>query len=301
MSENFTKNSNKNNYSYFKNDIVEYVIVEKPEMYVFRLLVFKKCQKAIIRFWRETMEEEEISLGEIFAIIKQRLLLIISLGIVGLLASALYTFFLVTPMYDSTTQLLVNRTSDSANEIQLSDINTNVQMINTYKDIIKGPVILGDVKDNLASNYTVGELGEMVTIGSNENSQVFSMTVTSADPVEAAEIANEIATTFQANIGEIMKVENVSIISEAVVNPNPISPNVLMNLMLGALVGGMLGLGLAFLQHFMDRTIRDNQFIGQTIGWPDLGVISEMDGDEIATITQYQVTETAKSRRERVR
>ena len=83
------------------------------------------------------MEEEEISLGEIFAIIKQRLLLIISLGIVGLLVSALYTFFLVTPMYDSTTQLLVNRTSDSANEIQLSDINTNVQMINTYKDIIK--------------------------------------------------------------------------------------------------------------------------------------------------------------------
>ena len=247
------------------------------------------------------MEEEEISLGEIFAIIKQRLLLIISLGIVGLLVSALYTFFLVTPMYDSTTQLLVNRTSDSANEIQLSDINTNVQMINTYKDIIKGPVILGDVKDNLSSNYTVVELGNMVTIGSNENSQVFSMTVTSADPVEAAEIANEIATTFQANIGEIMKVENVSIISEAVVNPNPISPNVFMNLVLGALVGGMLGLGLAFLQHFMDRTIRDNQFIGQTIGWPDLGVISEMDVDEIASITQYQVTETAKSRRERVR
>lgn len=91
-------------------------------------------------------------------------------------------------MYDSTTQLLVNRTSDSANEIQLSDINTNVQMIDTYKDIIKGPVILGDVKDNLSSNYTVGELANMVTIGSNENSQVFSMTVISADPVEAAEM-----------------------------------------------------------------------------------------------------------------
>ena len=146
-------------------------------------------------------------------------------------------------MYDSTTQLLVNRTSDSANEIQLSDIITNVQMINTYKDIIKGPVILGDVKENLPSYYTVGELGNMVTIGSNENSQVFSMTVTSVDSVESAQIANEIATTFQTNIGEIMKVENISIISDAVVNPNPISPNILMNLVLGGLVGGMLGLG----------------------------------------------------------
>ena len=62
-------------------------------MYSFRLLVFKTCQEAIIRFWWETMEEEEISLGEIFAIIKVRLLLIISLGILGLLVSALYTFF----------------------------------------------------------------------------------------------------------------------------------------------------------------------------------------------------------------
>ena len=246
------------------------------------------------------MEEEEISLGEIFAIIKQRLLMIISLGILGLLISALYTFFLVTPMYNSTTQLLVNRTSDSANEIQLSDINTNVQMINTYKDIIKGPVILGDVKENVATNYTVGQLADMVTISSNTNSQVFSLTVTSAKPAEAAEIANNIAATFQTNIGEIMKVENVSIISEAVVNPNPISPNTMMNLVLGLLVGGMLGVGLAFLQHFLDRSIRDNQFITQTIGWPDLGVISEMDGDEIATISQHQVTETAKSRRERV-
>lgn len=247
------------------------------------------------------MEEEEISLGEIFAIIKQRMLLIISLGIVGLLISALYTFFLVTPMYDSTTQLLVNRTSDSANEIQLSDINTNVQMINTYKDIIKGPVILGDVKENLATDYTISELAEMVTIGSNENSQVFSMTVTSADPAEAAGIANNIAATFQANIGDIMKVENVSIISEAVVNPNPILPNTMLNLVLGLLVGGMMGLGLAFLLHFMDKTIRDNQFISQTIGWPDLGVISEMDKDEVVAITEFQVIETAKSRRERMR
>jgi capsular polysaccharide biosynthesis protein len=37
--------------------------------------------------------EEEISLGEIFAIIKVRLLLIISLGILGLLVSALYTLY----------------------------------------------------------------------------------------------------------------------------------------------------------------------------------------------------------------
>ena len=45
--------------------------------------------------------EEEISLGEIFAILKQRLGSIIIWSMAGLLLAALYTFFFVTPSYQS--------------------------------------------------------------------------------------------------------------------------------------------------------------------------------------------------------
>jgi capsular exopolysaccharide synthesis family protein len=236
--------------------------------------------------------EDEISLGEIFAIIKKKLVLIISLALVGLSLSAAYTFYLVTPSYNATTQLLVNHKAESGNEIQLEDINTNVQMINTYKDIIKGPVILELVQKKLEPGYSVGQLAGMVSIGSNTDSQVFSLTITTTSPTEAAVIANEIATTFQSNIGEIMNVENVTIISKATVNPNPISPNIPMNLVLGLLVGAMLGAGIAFLLHFMDNTVKDSQFIRQIIGWEDIGVISEMKKDEQMPSTPYRVRQT---------
>lgn len=85
----------------------------------------------------------------------------------------------------------------------------------------------------------------MVVIGVNQNSQVFSLTVTGSDPDEVAEIANEIAWTFQNSIYDIMNVENVSIISEAAVNSQPVSPVVVNNLVIGLGVGLLFGFGIA--------------------------------------------------------
>ncbi len=232
--------------------------------------------------------KEEDSLKGLLAIIKQRLVMIISFGILGLLLTAGYTFFIVTPMYESTTQLLVNRASDGSNGIQLNDINSNVQMINTYKDIIKGPVILGGVKEKLELDYTVEQLADMVAIGANQDSQVFSLTVRGPNAGEAAEIANEIAVTFQSEIVDIMNVENVSIISAAAIHSNPISPVIVNNLLIGLVLGLLLGLGVTFLRYAMVRTIDDYQFITQTIGWPNLGIVSELNKEELTAISEMR-------------
>ena len=228
--------------------------------------------------------EEEISLSEIFAILKQQIFLIIFLAILGVSISAVYTFSAVTPTYNATTQMLVNHKADILREIRLEDINTNVQMINTYKDIIKGPVILEQVQERLERSYSVGQLADMISISSNAESQVFSLTVTTA---------NEIASTFQTSIGKIMNVENVTIISVATINAIPVSPNVPMNLVLGLLVGGMVGVGIAFLRAFMDTTLKDSQFIAQEIGWSDLGAISVIKNEEFNAISEFYELENS--------
>ncbi|WP_373472208.1 YveK family protein [Carnobacterium alterfunditum] len=225
--------------------------------------------------------EEEISLSELFNILKKRLSVIVSLGLIVLIIAAGFTFFIATPEYNATTQILVNRTTESAEGLQLTDINTNVQMINTYKDIIKGPVILNEVQENLETALTTTELSNKIEITTQENSQVFSLTVTDDSPYEAAEIANAVAVTFQNEIGNIMNVENVTIISEAVPVTDQISPNNPLNLVIGLLVGLMLGVGIAFLLEFMDKTVRDERFITETLGWSVLGSVSEMSHDEL--------------------
>ena len=239
--------------------------------------------------------EEEINLSELFGILRKRLAMIVSLGLVALILAAVFTFFIATPKYSSTTQILVNRTKESAEGMQLNDINSNVQMINTYKDIIKGPVILNEVSDKLKGNLTTAELSEKIEIGTQDNSQVFSLTVIDEDPFVAAEIANEVATTFQNEIGNIMNVDNVTIISEAIPNNNQISPNNPLNLVIGLLVGFMLGVGAAFLLEFMDTTVRDEQFIINDLGWTSLGSVSEMSSAELTS--KVETTKQVNSRR----
>ena len=232
--------------------------------------------------------KEEVSLRDLTALIKQRLGMIIGFGLIGLVLAAIYTFLIVTPQYESKTQLLVNRAGDEANGLVLNDINSNVQMINTYKDIIEGPVILGSVVEWLNLPYSVEKLAEQVTISANEDSQVFSLTVTSPDPDEAAEIANEIALTFQSNVVEIMNIENVQIISEAVPDPDPVSPHEVNNLLIGLGVGLLAGFGVAMLRYAMAKTIDDYQYVTQTIGWPNLGAISEMNKEEKMAIADMR-------------
>ncbi|MGB3159715.1 MAG: Wzz/FepE/Etk N-terminal domain-containing protein [Carnobacterium sp.] len=243
--------------------------------------------------------EEEISLAELFAILKKRKIMILSVGLVMLILAAGFTFFIATPQYSSTAQLLVNRKTESTEGIQLTDINTNVQMINTYKDIIKGPVILKPVIDKLEMDLTTAQLSEKIEILTQDNSQVFSLKVTDESPFEAAKIANEVTTTFQNEIGNIMNVENVTIISEATPSNNQISPNNPLNLVIGLLVGLMLGVGAAFLLEFMDKSVRDERFITEEIGWTNLGSVSEMTRDELTTKVsspQQNIKRRAQSR-----
>lgn len=224
--------------------------------------------------------EEEISLVELFGILRKRLGMIIGLSFLGLILSFVFTFFVITPKYSSTTQMLVSQT-ESSQPIQQGDINTNLQLINTYKDIIKGPVILDDVREELALDLTHGELSNKIQVVSDSASQVFSLKVTDTTPYQAAEIANKTAEVFQKNIDQIMNVDNVTVISVAIPDTNPVSPNKTLNLAIGLLLGLMSGIGLAFVLEFLDTTVKDTKFVTDEVGWTNLGSISVLSKDEL--------------------
>ena len=231
------------------------------------------------------MNEEEISLVELFGILKKRMGWIINATLLGLFLAAVFTFFIATPTYSSTTQLLVNRTQ-ATEVIQRSDIDTNVQLINTYKDILRGPVILDPVREELNITDSHGSLRDKITITSENNSQVFSIQVTDDNPYNAAIIANTVATVFQENLDDIMNVDNVTIISEAEPNVIPVSPNNILNLAIGLVLGAMIGIGIVFLLEFLDNTVKDDKFITDDLGWVSLGRVSEMTSDELKTDTR---------------
>lgn len=224
--------------------------------------------------------EEEISFEEIFKFIKNKIKMVIVWSMLGLLISSVYTFFIVTPMYESSSRIVVNQTQNTNQTITNTDIQTNLNLINTYQSIIREPIILEDIVRETQWELTLNELRNKINIQTQENSLVFGISVHDENPYAASELANAIAVSFEEKIGDILEVESVTILSEAVPNLNAISPNTPLNLIFGLIVGMMLGIVFAFLSEFMDKRVKDSKII-EDLNWINLGSVLEMSVGEV--------------------
>ncbi|WP_151736557.1 YveK family protein [Paenibacillus tengchongensis] len=242
------------------------------------------------------MSAQELDLRDYFQIIRKRLWMIVSIVVVVCLLAGIYSLYIKKPVYEASTKIIVNQTPTQAvgTQLDLNQINTNIQLINTYKEIIKTPAILDVVaKDYPQFNTTAEELLKTVNVSSVNNTQVMTLVVRDNSYQRAAEIVNAISLVFKQEIPSLFSVENVSILNEAKVNPpvkpGPVEPNVVLNLAIAFILSLMIGLGIAFLLEYMDDTIKTEADIEKYLGLSTIAMITRLGQEEIKhTETQAQ-------------
>lgn len=243
--------------------------------------------------------EETISLKELFQTLRKRIWMIITLTVLAAVASGVISFYFLTPIYSSSTQILVNKSESNEQQMfSTGEIQTNIQLINTYNDIIKSPAILDIVKADLDLDRSVGALIGQLNVTSATNSQVVTITVQDPDPYMAQDIANTTANVFQEQILPLMNYDNVNILAKAEVGeaPSPIKPKPILNIAIAIVVGLMAGVGLAFLLEYLDNTIKSEQDVDKLLGLPVLGSITEFDQDAVRKSKRKQVNQTTQTR-----
>ncbi len=221
--------------------------------------------------------EATIKLTDFLKIIKRYLLLIIVITSVSIGAAVVINFYVLTPIYAAETQILVNQKSDKRDQyIAAQQIDTDLQLINTYNVIIKSPVILSKVIETLNLNSTPESLTNQISVSSTDNSQVLNIRVEDQKASKAVEISNTIANVFKKEIPVLMKVDNINILSAAKLakNPSPVKPNKLLNIGIAAIIGLMTGIAIAFLRETLDTRIKTEQDIVETLDIPVIGFIS---------------------------
>ncbi|MBM0065889.1 YveK family protein [Alkalicoccobacillus gibsonii] len=224
--------------------------------------------------------EETISLKDMLKTLKRRFKLLIILPIIAMALAAIVSFFFLTPVYESSTQLLITQNNTNLEQgFTQNEIRTNIELINTYNEIIKNARILEPVIETTGLDLSIVELDNMITVSTANDSQVINITVEDVSPDNSALLANTLAEIFEAEIPEIMNVDNVNILSPATVGDDikPISPNPLANILISAVVGLVFGIGLAFLLEFLDTTIKTEKDLEDALDLPVLGAISNMD------------------------
>lgn len=90
--------------------------------------------------------KDTVYLKEVLKVVKQNKWVIVSSTLITLLIGAAIAFFLITPTYQATTQILINQTNkDKESVIQTAEVQANLQLVNTYRVLISSPRILEKV------------------------------------------------------------------------------------------------------------------------------------------------------------
>ena len=155
------------------------------------------------------------------------------------------------------------------------EVQSNIQLVNTYAEIIKSPRILDDVaKEN--KDYSADKLSKMIDVNTEADSQILNVGVRSKSEKESEKIANDVAKVFSKDVPDIMSVDNVSILSKANGTAEKVSPRTIMNLFAGLILGLVLQL-LAALREIFDKRIRTEEDVEKELGVPVLGSIQKLN------------------------
>ncbi|MDY2734905.1 YveK family protein [Intestinibacter sp.] len=219
--------------------------------------------------------EETIDLRELFKIIKRKIWMIILIGLIFGIVSGVVSVFFITPMYQSSTTLIVNK-ENSNSETQLSnsdDINYVQKLAYTYSEIITSRAVLGKTISQLGLDISYKKLASCVTVTNITNTQIIKVDVLYKDPKTAREICDTIPAVFDKEIQRIMKVSGVEVIDKAIVSSSPVKPNKIKNVILASAFGVLLGICIAIVQSLMDTKIKTSSDIKEHLDIPVLGII----------------------------
>ena len=230
--------------------------------------------------------EQELDLLQLWDILKKRWMIVIVIPLIAALTSGIISFFVLKPVYQASTTLIVGKKAadDTAQQAgALLDYNVlmaNKQLAKTYGAIAKSRTVEQKVIDKLKIPLTAEQLDGKIKVEPVKDTEVLEFAVTDYNPEMAAKIANAIAEEFSEMVIDVKKVDSVSIIDKAVPPAHPVKPNKKLNVLIAFAVGLMAAVGLAFLLEFLDNTVKNENDVEELLGLPVLGVIPLYNGDE---------------------
>lgn len=221
----------------------------------------------------------EIDLLELAKAVLRRWWLIVILVAVAGSISAYRTVKYVVPVYQARATLFIGKESASLSSLSLDDLYIGGQLISDYKQLITTRAVTQTVIDELGLNAKPKDLTGNIGISDITDSRFMYVAYTDPIPERAQLIVNKLSQVLVEKAGTVVGVKNIQIVDSALTPENPIGPSLKKNVVIAAFIGGVLALGLIFLEIFMQNTVKNESEIEKLIQVPVLGTIPKFKGE----------------------
>ncbi len=204
---------------------------------------------------------------------------VVLLCLFATIAGAALLNWQTTPQYDSTAQLFIStRESDTADAYQGGLFAS--QRVTSYADLVETRKLAEQVAEELEGTVDPDDLREAVEAEVVPETVNLKITATDPDPVVARDIAQAYAEALAALVAELetptgrrAALIKASVVDNAEIASTPVSPQETRNLLIGAALGLLLGIGVAVLRDLFDTSLTSAGDVAAVTEAPILGHI----------------------------
>ncbi|MBW9145240.1 capsular biosynthesis protein [Clostridium sp. CM027] len=223
-------------------------------------------------------EEMDISIKEIFIILKGRLWLIVYITLAAIIIAGIMSFYVIKPTYEAKTSVIIGKPQSTASgSTQYNDVKMYQDLVETYSKIAQSELVAQGALDELKGNLTLNQIKDIITSTPQTGTQILTISAKSKSPQEALKVINAISTSFIESSEKVYPIgAEIQVMDKANMPTNPISPNKVRNMAIGFLIGLIISVGLVFILEYSDNTIKTESDVEIYIGLPILGVIPKM-------------------------
>jgi capsular exopolysaccharide synthesis family protein len=218
---------------------------------------------------------------------KQWLLISLVVGIA--LGGGAVSTLLATPQYAAQVRFFVTTSGTGGAAGGVTDAYQgslfSQQRVKSYVDLLRSERLAKQIIAGHDVPLTADQVMARISAAAVPDTVLLGATVTDSSAARAEQIATALSTEFVALVQDLetppggdSATVKVEVIEGPRVNPSPVSPQPVRNLGLAALLGLVLGVGIAILREVMDTTIKTADALRAVVGVPTLATIA-FDGD----------------------
>ena len=194
--------------------------------------------------------------------------------ICALLSSGVGLYYVKTAprLYTSTSRIFISTPSSSVDISALAEGSSfSQQRVKSYAQVISSPYTLGPVVKKLNLNISPEALAGEVSASAEQDTVLIDLSVTDADPVRAADLANAIASQFEIT-AQLLEVDSggaggtsspvkVTQISQATPSSTPSSPSFNKDMAGSVAIGAGIGMLIAYWRYRLQNTVKNSSHL----------------------------------------
>lgn len=175
----------------------------------------------------------------------------------------------MTPSYESRARVMVSSSQNDPSDAYAGNLLSK-QRVDAYVVLVESRLLGQRVSDDLGLSMSLEALADSVEASVVNDTVVLEIVASNPDPRVAQKIAQSYAENLMTTAAEIetpiggtSSPVRVTIINPASFQGEQVSPKPILNIVLAAIFGLILGCGLALLRDVLDATIRTAEDLGE--------------------------------------